>query len=567
VKRDHITSHMRVHVPLKPHKCDFCGKSFKRPQDLKKHVKTHADDSVLLRSPENNMNQQQGGNNGFVQQDNKNAYFQPHDPSNPYPPPGQGLGQNNSFVYPNPHQYSGYGQVNYPGTNMAEQQSMDTRRRAIEALNDFLGDVKRRTLDPGNYYDVGQRLNTQSLPLPVSSGNGYSLGGNGYGGNGHNSFGGSSGGIGSLLDSFNGGSNGGMNMNGGSGVHAPLAQSYALPLSNARTKGDLLDIDKFLEQLQATVYESSNQAAAAGVQQPGVHTHMPHQFNGFNNFDRNSNSPPQYQNHHSHSGASAQPLTSVAQMASMTAHAQNLDTPALTPASVSSYTSSGQSPMSSHSRSSGDGASMYPQLPSVTGMSGMGSGYSTAAPSGLASGFDGFEGRRYSGGRLQREAPARAETAVDSEAMDLDSEGGKTPRNGDAEADRKRQESSSNVDPALRSESDANTPTRSEGSEDRVQESWIENVRVIETLRTWIKERLSQGEFERDGDSTPEPADHQRHTGDNYEPDFSEAAALKQESVVDPSLDSNMDPQLEAKTETEQHEEEAIAYPTLKTET
>jgi hypothetical protein len=39
VKRDHITSHIRVHIPLKPHKCDFCGKAFKRPQDLKKHVK------------------------------------------------------------------------------------------------------------------------------------------------------------------------------------------------------------------------------------------------------------------------------------------------------------------------------------------------------------------------------------------------------------------------------------------------------------------------------------------------------------------------------------------------
>lgn len=52
VKRDHITSHIRVHVPLKPHKCDFCQKSFKRPQDLKKHVKTHADESVLLKTPE-----------------------------------------------------------------------------------------------------------------------------------------------------------------------------------------------------------------------------------------------------------------------------------------------------------------------------------------------------------------------------------------------------------------------------------------------------------------------------------------------------------------------------------
>jgi hypothetical protein len=44
VKRDHITSHLRVHVPLKPFHCDVCPKSFKRPQDLKKHSKIHADD-------------------------------------------------------------------------------------------------------------------------------------------------------------------------------------------------------------------------------------------------------------------------------------------------------------------------------------------------------------------------------------------------------------------------------------------------------------------------------------------------------------------------------------------
>ncbi|KAG1444860.1 hypothetical protein G6F56_010128 [Rhizopus delemar] len=41
VKRDHITSHLRVHVPLKPHKCQYCCKLFKRPQDLKKHEKIH----------------------------------------------------------------------------------------------------------------------------------------------------------------------------------------------------------------------------------------------------------------------------------------------------------------------------------------------------------------------------------------------------------------------------------------------------------------------------------------------------------------------------------------------
>lgn len=46
VKRDHITSHLRVHVPLKPHRCSFCKKAFKRPQDLKKHEKIHTGDHI-----------------------------------------------------------------------------------------------------------------------------------------------------------------------------------------------------------------------------------------------------------------------------------------------------------------------------------------------------------------------------------------------------------------------------------------------------------------------------------------------------------------------------------------
>ncbi|CDO94133.1 unnamed protein product [Kluyveromyces dobzhanskii CBS 2104] len=49
VKRDHITSHLRVHVPLKPFACSTCKKMFKRPQDLKKHLKVHNEELSLLK--------------------------------------------------------------------------------------------------------------------------------------------------------------------------------------------------------------------------------------------------------------------------------------------------------------------------------------------------------------------------------------------------------------------------------------------------------------------------------------------------------------------------------------
>ena len=58
------------------------------------------------------------------------------------------------------------------------------------------------------------------------------------------------------------------------GPYSPSAMaspSYHLPpMGNARTKSDLINIDQFLEQMQATVYESDDHVAAAGVAQPGA---------------------------------------------------------------------------------------------------------------------------------------------------------------------------------------------------------------------------------------------------------------------------------------------------------
>ncbi|KAJ5379626.1 pH-response transcription factor pacC [Penicillium cosmopolitanum] len=50
-KRYHITSHVRIHVPFKPHKCHVCDNSYKRPRDSKEHVKTDVNDSEIP-SPE-----------------------------------------------------------------------------------------------------------------------------------------------------------------------------------------------------------------------------------------------------------------------------------------------------------------------------------------------------------------------------------------------------------------------------------------------------------------------------------------------------------------------------------
>ncbi|KAF2125828.1 hypothetical protein P153DRAFT_378649 [Dothidotthia symphoricarpi CBS 119687] len=470
VKRDHITSHIRVHVPLKPHKCDFCGKAFKRPQDLKKHVKTHADDSVLLRSPEPNRGGPHGAP-GYPGQGGKHLVADLQAlaaTASGYQYPDGALGPNGGYAqqhpggapagfYGGPPQNSAYGPVYY-AVNQQQQLTNDyeiRKRAAYDALNEFFGDAKRRSIDPSTYYDVGQRLmGLQGVQLPV-------LGGAGY--------------------------HGGMSEYGHSGTmvaqasHPPM-HPYSLPLPNLRTKSDLLNIDQFLEQLQSTVYENPNHAAAAGVHQAGAHyVHSGHA--GY----RSSHSPPGLSSSHSPSSHA----TAVG--------SAGVETPALTPASsVLSYGSQ-HSPGAGHSGSNHSPpsrapvGSMYPTLPSVSAMSDMSAG---APSSGLAPAFDADGRRRFSGNLLQKAAPDREE----AERMDISDDGtsNKNARRGSDQDSLHREVHqlaihSPNVDPALRSPSvDSPTPTE---TGDSSQQLWVENIRAIERLRAYLKDRLDAHDY------------------------------------------------------------------------
>ncbi|KAH0537143.1 hypothetical protein FGG08_006047 [Glutinoglossum americanum] len=533
VKRDHITSHIRVHVPLKPHKCDFCGKAFKRPQDLKKHVKTHADDSIILRSPEpGNSGRRRGGN----------------EPNNPYrPSDGRSKWNPNiaswlvvhdlqalaatatGYTYPDSHNSGGvayghghpgdsgahgyytsqqssssYGPVYYAvshGGDMNNAAAMDTRKRTFDAINEFFGEAKRRSIDPNSYQDLAPRLQALQAVVPIIAA--------GHGPSDYQP--------GQMMVAAAGGP-----------THLPHPH-YALPIPNIRTKRELVDIDSFLDQVSNSVYENSNHAAAAGVHQPGSH-YTPIGINY-----RQSQSPPQAHNGPGHQVESshATATTSGAHQLAATTSASNQGTPALTPPSTTISYSSAHSPaslpsmhhMSPLPRTSV--ATMYPSLPAVSSTGEVSSGYpapaSTAPASALGTAFENDERRRFSGGMLQKSSRPHEDDSMDT--SDDSASHSTTPFHQPARHSRKRSEnetlarkvkgveiSSALIDPAL---SSLGSPgVQSEGGEDAQADKayaiWIENIRVVEALKRLVEMRLQNHEYDsddepmEDGESKPQ---------------------------------------------------------------
>lgn len=465
VKRDHITSHIRVHVPLKPHKCEFCGKSFKRPQDLKKHVKTHADDSVLSRQ-DNSFNyrtqakgvfdteiphhdhsltssiapsyydhngQMRSGHAGFPQPGHPGGYYAPQ----------ASAGYNMYFNQP---------PMNTPraehiGYNAAAAAGGYDRKRTYDMVDDFFGSAKRRHIDPSSYADIGRSLlplhgslsvptgpmaaaeQYMPQPAPVSSG-----------------------------------------MSTAHIAHNPLAQQYYLPMPNARTQKDLVQIDNLLGQMQDTIYENANHATA------GVHIH-----NGSDNGYGFRHTPsPNTMHRESPAGMDGYHAVTAANMASPLTAISSTGTPAVTPPSSSMSYTSGHSPSPSASGMSAAGLSpqsrhspaavMYPSLP--TSLPAASHGYGQSATATLGPSFDMSERRRYSGGLLQR-----ARGAMPARPVEPPTSAGKTAEGPGSPS----------------SESDTSEATR---EREEQYDRWLENMRVIESLREYVRGRLERREYD-----------------------------------------------------------------------
>ena len=375
-----------------------------------------------------------------------------------------------------------------------------------------------------SYNDTNGRLAALSSIAPYLSSN------SSYGGGAVDSYPSSGGSV--MPPSFESGASNAA----GTGTGVALTQ-YALPqpvphMANARTKSDLTQIDAFLQDLQTNIYEHPAQAAAAGVQQFGVHA-----MHAAMNF-RSADSPPAMHQQPSSASEGGQAMTAhaLAHLANphvaagaanhlSPASAHSAETPALTPASSITSTSWGGPSHSpgpghrSHSASvstvasttgpSTNAATLYPVLPPVPAMGDLSNTSAIAFPatsapaSGLAPAFEDGLARRYSSGRLQRAAPAPSPLFRDGACggdAHADDVAAITPR-----AFKDSLAAEDELDPALWGNGCERGPLRSpstdsgSGSEDtaadRVQETWVESIRVVEALRDYVQQRLLNGEY------------------------------------------------------------------------
>ena len=148
---------------------------------------------------------------------------------------------------------------------------------------------------------------------------------------------------------------------------------------------------------------------------------------------------------------------------------------------------------------------MYPTLPAHSGM-----GYANTSVPNAATLGSMYEGedqrRRYSGGMLQRAQPARrTNKASNEEIMEGSSEGSATPPAAARKTKGRPKKVSAQqmvIDPALGGETSKTLISDRSGEmskeEAERQSMWVENMRLIEWMREFVKKRLENGDFEDD---------------------------------------------------------------------
>jgi hypothetical protein len=261
-----------VHTPLKPHPCSVCGKTFKRPQDLKKHERIHTQEHHQLHKlskattsndPEFNSRFPVRDERPFAPPfaDRSSSYSlspgsSPHNPTSPFengnllgvPAHGNGTPSPSALAALHKKQHeelAAYQQRELLALQqLAFQQQQSSayaaqlaaealgskgmKRSSDDAFDSFVEDMKKRKMEPVYDVDMISRLNALMPPgLPA----GFTMGGSGAPGYPASSL------------SFSYPSLGSLQGLGGPGSVPPM------PIPDIRTEQDLALFNQFMVSL------------------------------------------------------------------------------------------------------------------------------------------------------------------------------------------------------------------------------------------------------------------------------------------------------------------------------